>query len=118
MNTPLSDDGIPVEMLAAFIDGELFAADRLRVEQWLADHPEAAAELADQESLSPANGTFWQEVAAPVPASERWNSVLTGIERGIAGSSGSPPETLAWMGVGNRCCRDCRERFGDADSAQ
>ena len=40
MTTPAPND-FPRELLAAYVDGELDADARLRVERWLADHPSA-----------------------------------------------------------------------------
>jgi len=70
------------EILAAYADGELEGRDDLaplkqRVEVWLAEHPEAAAELARIRQLKQA----WQETTPPGPAPHVWRRLLQAIER-------------------------------------
>jgi anti-sigma factor RsiW len=78
-----SIDGLPLELLAAYVDGELDPALRERVERWLAQHPEAFAEQMEQESLSPANEEYWQSVAPPQPGRTAWERAFAGIEAAL-----------------------------------
>lgn len=77
--TTSEPDDLPPETLAAFADGELAPRDRDRVEQWLADHPEARDLLDDQESLGPRNAEFWNAVRPPEPSHWQWAAVRDGI---------------------------------------
>jgi len=78
-----SSDPFPIELLAAYVDGELEAGMRQRVEAWLAEHPEALAELADQEGLCPGNEEYWESVAPPQPSNEAWDRRLARIESSL-----------------------------------
>lgn len=55
MNLPFPPGPITDDMLSAFVDGELNAADQQRVRNWLADHPEDQVRVtawhADREAL-------------------------------------------------------------------
>jgi hypothetical protein len=68
-------DHLPLEWLAAYADSELTPAERDRVENWLADHPEAHELLESQESLAPWNREFWRAVEPPSPSSGQWTRV-------------------------------------------
>jgi hypothetical protein len=68
-------DEYPIELLAAYADGELDEAVCAQVEAWLADHPEAQTDLFEQRELSPANVEFWNEVEPPMPSAEQWDRV-------------------------------------------
>ena len=83
MNARHSSQDMPIELLAAYVDGELDEPARRRVECWLAEHPEWFVELVDQESLSPANDVFWQVAAPPMPTDETWDRVAAAIERAV-----------------------------------
>lgn len=72
-------DHLPPEWLAAYSDGELTSAERDRVENWLADHPEARDLLDSQESLGPRNREFWQAVEPPAPSPGQWASVRSAV---------------------------------------
>jgi hypothetical protein len=72
-------DHLPLEWLAAYADGELTSAERDRVENWLADHPEAHDLLDTQESLGPRNREFWHAVETPTPSSAQWSRVRNAI---------------------------------------
>ena len=70
------------EILAAYADGELEGRDDLaplkeRVEDWLAQHPEAEAELAELRQLKQA----WQETTPPSPPPHVWQRMLRELER-------------------------------------
>ena len=80
--TTSDPDDLPPEFLAAYADGELGPRDRARVEQWLADHPEARELLDDQESLGPRNVEFWQAASPPMPSAREWAAALRGIRDG------------------------------------
>src|SRR5436190_20928952 len=69
--TPRPDD-LPREWLAAYADGELCPPERARVEQWLAENPEARDLLEAQEALGPTNAEFWDAVRPPAPAPGAW----------------------------------------------
>lgn len=63
------------EQLAAFLDGELDATTLRAVEQWLAAHPEALAEIESQRTLD----RLWHETAPSEPTEEAWSAVLNHI---------------------------------------
>jgi hypothetical protein len=79
------DRGPPPEQLAAFADGELDPGARDRVEAWLADHPEAGAEVESLRRLL----DLFRAAAAPEPAPEAWASAQARLEAGLP--AGSPP---------------------------
>jgi anti-sigma factor RsiW len=87
MNDQIPSRPIPPEWLAAYVDGELDAAARKQVEAWLADHPEALAEIQDQESLSPANVEYWSAVAPPLPSAQEWDDTLSRVAAATTGIS-------------------------------
>jgi hypothetical protein len=64
------------EQLAAFADGELDGADKTRVEEWLAGHPEAAAEVEGQRRLD----QLWRLTYPPAPCESRWEAALAHVE--------------------------------------
>jgi hypothetical protein len=75
-----SDERAPrPEWLAAHLDGELGEAERARVEAWLADHPEAAAEVEAHRRLA----RLYQEAEPPAPADAAWDAVLARVEAGL-----------------------------------
>jgi anti-sigma factor RsiW len=88
---PPSGEPPSPEELAAYYDGELTAADRRRVEDWLADHPEAAAELRRLRRLE----ALWQAAAPAEPTSSAWAGVLRGIEQGVSPVRGARPSARA-----------------------
>jgi hypothetical protein len=76
------DDWAPSpEQLAAYADGELedgpLVPLRQRVERWLADHPEAAAEVEELRRLD----RLWQEHAPAEPGEADWAPVLAALEQ-------------------------------------
>src|SRR5262245_19867325 len=79
--------------LAAYADGELTGADRQRVEDWLATHPEAAAEIKSLEKLEHLLRT--QTPAEPSEA--EWANVWQHVEQGLAQG-----EQVAASGSGRR----------------
>ena len=66
----MNSERISDEQISAWVDGELDAAQRARVEAWLQDHPEdatrAAVWAADRQALQ---ALFGPVVDEPVPAS-------------------------------------------------
>src|SRR5205085_2867622 len=66
---------VNAEMLDAYLDGELDAVARARVEAWLADHPVAAAALEQRRRLN----ELWEATVPPVPVEARWTAVRARI---------------------------------------
>jgi anti-sigma factor RsiW len=76
-----TDDEPPrPEHLAAYVDGELAPEARRAVEAWLADHPDAAAEVADQSRLA---GLWRQTAPAELPEAV-WADALTRVEAALS----------------------------------
>jgi hypothetical protein len=67
------------ELLAAYIDGALDDAERARVAAWLADHPEAAADVEAQRRLA----RLFAAAEPPPPSEADWAGVLARIEDGL-----------------------------------
>jgi hypothetical protein len=63
---------LPPRLLAAYADGEVTPEERARIEAWLTDHPEAAAEVDAQRSLA----RLYEETPPPAPSEEEWRDVL------------------------------------------
>jgi hypothetical protein len=77
--TPWNEDEprtLSPEQLAAYADGELdrpeLAPLKTRVEEWLAAHPGAAAEVEAQRRLA----RLWQASAPPEPPESAWGPIL------------------------------------------
>jgi anti-sigma factor RsiW len=79
------DEGPRPEELAAYADGELAPAASAEVEAWLAEHPDAAAEVEAVRGLS----RLWQAAPPPEPSAAQWADVLGRIEARLPA-----PETL------------------------
>jgi anti-sigma factor RsiW len=79
MNEPRPNDVRP-ELLAAYLDGELDPPTRRQVEEWLAGHPDAAAEVEGQRRLL----RVWHETPPPEPAPARWAALFTTVEAAVA----------------------------------
>jgi anti-sigma-K factor RskA len=72
-----AENGLPPgEKLAAFVDGELEPDDRLAVERWLVDHPEARTDVAGQRRLARA----WEATRPAEPDENVWLAALAGIQ--------------------------------------
>ena len=97
MPTP---DHFPPELLAAYADGELDADARAAVERWLADHPEARAELDAQREFSPANGPLWESAEPPEPPPAAWAVVRGGIGDRLAGAGRPRGRAVGWVAGG------------------
>lgn len=65
----------PYPWLAGYVDGELDAATRRRVEAWVEADPAAAEELRTQDAVGPAARDFWPKVAPPSPEEATWAAV-------------------------------------------
>lgn len=81
-DTPMPED-FPPGWLAAYADGELDAAARAAVERWLADHPEAAADLNAQRAFGPGNAGLWERAEPAEPSEAAWAAVRRGIDEGL-----------------------------------
>jgi len=90
--TPRQPENLPPNWLAAYADGELSAADRARVERWLADDPAARELLENQESFAPRNTELWNLVRPPSPSARQWHETFEQIA-----PKASPPRR-AWAG--------------------
>src|SRR5689334_18822405 len=84
------NDQLPPELLAAYVDGELPPAECRRVEAWLADHPDARADVEDQRRLL----RLFEETAPPPPTDERWASVVDGVWCKVDGATSPSPSTV------------------------
>jgi len=91
------------QLLAAYVDGETTEIERHLVETWLRKNPELNAELRAQQQFSPANQSLWSGLAPPLPAEERWQTVLPQIEQAVF--PGIEPKT------GSRARRPGLRRF-------
>jgi anti-sigma factor RsiW len=80
--------------LAAYVDGELDAASCGPVEAWLADHPEAAAEVESQRRLL----RLWRETRPPEPLEAEWATVLARLEAAL-------PAAAPWVEARQRAAR-------------
>jgi len=88
---------LPPEWLAAYADGELTPRERARVENWLAENPEAREILEGQESLSPANADYWRAAQPPAPSAPHWNKTLQNIDNAIPPRPHRP--WAKWLGA-------------------
>jgi hypothetical protein len=72
-----AENGLPLpEKLAAYVDGELEPRERLAVERWIADHPEARADVAGQRRLDRA----WEATRPAEPDENAWFAALAVIQ--------------------------------------
>lgn len=102
MNRPIDD-----ELLSAWLDGELDAAARERVDAWLRDHPEDAARVrlwaADRDALRARFGPVADEPLPPGLAQavwrrggERWRAVALAAGMFAAGVLSGAIALQAW----------------------
>ena len=90
--TPRTPDDLPPDWLAAYADEELSPEDRARVEQWLAEDPQARELLDAQESFGPTNTEFWSTVRPQPPTPAQWSGAYERIAPQAA------PHWRAWAG--------------------
>lgn len=86
------------ERLAAYLDGQLDAADAARVAAWLADHPAAAEEMEGQRRLL----RVWQANPPPEPGPAAWAVSLGRIQSRLPAAAPRPwrlPRPL-WLAAG------------------
>lgn len=88
------------ELLAAYVDGELDGDSRARVERWLANNPEALAELQAQRALSPANHGLWERAEPPEPLGRDWAAAKSRIVERIARSKQVRWRSATWVLAG------------------
>jgi anti-sigma factor RsiW len=88
-------DDLPPQLFAAYADGELPPLDRARVEDWLADHPEARNLLEDQQALA-RGSDVWPALGPPEPSDAEWTACLHGIE--AARRTPAYRRWLPWVG--------------------
>jgi anti-sigma factor RsiW len=80
------------ELLAAYADGELSAAERAEVEVWLEAHPSGRELLEAQGRLSRHNRRLWKAAAPQSPAESGWARVF-GRVQDVLDSPPSPAAT-------------------------
>lgn len=68
------------ELLAAYVDGEMDARTRARVEAWLADHAEARDEVRGLQRLQ----KLCADAPPPEPGERTWSAALARIEAHVA----------------------------------
>jgi hypothetical protein len=78
------------ETLAGYVDGELTPSERLAVETWLADHPEARADVEGQRRLERA----WQSTRPSEPDAGTWVAALEGIKARLPATPFPPHRRL------------------------
>src|SRR5262249_8962382 len=93
---PKPDNPTP-EQLAAYADRELEPAARQRIEAWLANHPEAAADMAAVQRLS----SLWHAAAPPEPHESSWREIVQRVHAGVQAAAAKvvtrrPRRGLRW----------------------
>ncbi len=94
---PHKPDGPTPEELAAFVDGELDQEASRDVADWLASHPEAAAEVRSLEHFA----RLWRRTPPPEPSAEQWAEVFGRVAQTLpvrAEARPSRPRWLRWLG--------------------
>jgi anti-sigma factor RsiW len=95
----ISPDTAPSpEQFAAFLDGELDAGARARVEIWLANHPSAAEEIEGQRRLM----RLWQASVPAEPSPGAWSAAFDRIEAKLRPASHRPRaiRRALWLSAG------------------
>jgi hypothetical protein len=100
----MSHDGIPPdagpspEQFAAFLDGELDAGARARVEVWLTNHPSAAEEIEGQRQVM----RIWQASVPTEPSPAAWSAAFHRIEAKLRPVSHRPRamRRTLWLSAG------------------
>jgi anti-sigma factor RsiW len=92
------DTGPSPERFAAFLDGELDAGARVRVEVWLANHPSAAEEIEGQRRVV----RLWQACVPAEPSPAAWAAAFDRIEARLRPASHRPPRMrrALWLSAG------------------
>jgi len=80
------NQGPTPEQLAAYADGELEPSVRDWIEAWLADHPEASAEIEVQHQLM----QLWQATLPPDLAPSDWEKPLARIDQTLSATVSTP----------------------------
>ncbi|HXG11820.1 MAG TPA: hypothetical protein VNK04_18840 [Gemmataceae bacterium] len=73
--------------LAAYVDGELAPEACGRIEAWLAEHPEAAAEVEALRCLA----RLWQAAPPPEPSEAAWSRTAARIEAALTAAARARP---------------------------
>jgi len=89
-------DDLPPEWLAAYADGELTPAECRRVECWLAEHPEARADVEAQRRLA----RLFEETGVAVPGEEQWSDALAAVQRNLAAPRFRPADWRRRIALG------------------
>lgn len=87
-----NNDGPSPEQFSAYVDGELNPTDRAIVEGWLADHPDALAEIESLRGLA----QVWQTTLPPEPNEEKWAAMLAGL-RATVPEKPAPDRRWVWV---------------------
>jgi anti-sigma factor RsiW len=95
-------DPFPIELLAAYVDGELDAATRAMVDQWLQCHPERYADLLVQHELSPLASTIWDRSCPPDPSEQTWAAAQQNICRQLDQLRPKPHVATPWEATRTR----------------
>jgi predicted anti-sigma-YlaC factor YlaD len=77
------DPGREAPLLSAYVDGELPAADRARVEAHLAADPEARVEVARLRRLKEVTDAMTLKEAPPEEWERFWSNAYNRVERGL-----------------------------------
>src|SRR5260370_39138736 len=92
---PRQPDPAPTpDDLVAYADDALDAPARRRVESWLADHPEVAAEVADWGRID-----RWMDATrAPEPSPAAWDAVRSRVAAALPArpATAAVPHRRAW----------------------
>jgi anti-sigma factor RsiW len=92
------DSGPSPEQFAAFLDGELEAGARVRIETWLAEHPSAAEEIEGQRQVM----RYWQATVPAEPSPAAWAAVYDRVEAKLRPMSRRPRAVrrTLWLSAG------------------
>ncbi len=89
---------IPPEWLAAYADGEMdrnaiLAQVKKQVEDWLAEHPEARADIEEQRRLR----DLWEETTPVEPDPASWAKELGRLEQSARDHKGRRAGSWGWL---------------------
>jgi hypothetical protein len=91
----------PPEQLTAYVGGELDARTQCEVDAWLAQHPQAAAELEAQRRLA----QLWQASRPTPPPESAWVEMLEQIETALNSAPAPAPQSRPAAGRTSRSRR-------------